>query len=444
MQATILIESADDGLKSVAPGSVNSEWEFSGPRGRRVNAIVTNTRLLIALLAVSASSGVLADDPATEQLWQFGGFGTLGAGYHNQENVVYRRDLEQAGGIEGDKLGFRLDTRIGLQASASFNPRWSTTIQAVSRLNGEGNWTPMLSWGFVRYAPTDWLELRAGRLGADIYLEGDSRHVGYAYTAARPPTEVYGVVTQDRFDGADLTLRAPVGDGLGSIKFYGGQSRGDFYLYGQRVTQDDATTVGATIEWATDTLTLKAAWADIHARGDLSLVQLRDALASVPLAQAQLRASQIQTSHHITFAGLSARYENGPWSLQGILARETFSQFPRYSGWGSSVVAGYRIGAWKPYLTWGRISFEPDDSALTLPAPAAALQAVYDRVVDRLTMNQRTFGAGVRYDFATDYALKVQIEKINASSSSILITPSGLPVRDASLTLFTVVLDFVF
>jgi hypothetical protein len=106
------------------------------------------------------------------------------------------------------------------------------------------------------------------------------------------------------------------------------------------------------------------------------------------------------------------------------------------------VVAGYRVGAWKPYLTWGRISFEPDDSALTLPAPA--LQAVYDRVVDRLTMNQRTFGAGVRYDFATDYALKVQIERIKASSSSILITPDGLPVRDTSLTLFTVVLDFVF
>lgn len=442
MQATILIESADDGLKSVARGSVNSEWEFSGTPGRRVNEIVKRTGILLVLMALGASNGAIADDAANEPLWQFGGFGTLGAGYHNQENVVYRRDLEQAGGIEGDKLGFRLDTRIGLQASASFNPRWSTTIQAVSRLNSEGNWAPMLSWAFVRYAPTDWLEVRAGRLGADIYLEGDSRHVGYAYTAARPPTEVYGVITQDRFDGADLTLRTPIGGGLGSVKVYGGQSRGDFYLYGQRVTQDDATTVGATIEWTSDALTLKAAWADIHARDDHSLVTLRDALASVPLAQAQLRASQIRTAHHITFAGLSARYENGPWSLQGILARETFSQFPRYSGWGSSVVAGYRVGAWKPYLTWGRISFEPDDSALTLPAPA--LQAVYDRVVDRLTTNQRTFGAGVRYDFATDYALKVQIERIKASSSSILITPDGLPVRDTSLTLFTVVLDFVF
>ena len=442
MQATILIESADDGLKSIAPRSVNSEWEFSGTSGRQVNAIVTRTGLLVGFLALCAGSGALANDSTDGPSWHFGGFGTLGAGYHSREDIVYRRDLEQAGGIEGDRLGFRTDSRLGLQASASFNPRWSTTIQAVSRLNAEGNWAPMLSWALVRYDQTDWLEVRAGRLGAHIYLEGDSRHVGYAYTAARPPTEVYGVVTQDRFDGADLTLRTPIGGGLGSVKVYGGQSRGDFYLYGQRVTQDDATTVGATIEWASDTLTLKAAWADIHARGDRSLVELRDALASVPLAQAQLRASQIQTSHHITFAGLSARYENGPWSLQGILARETFSQFPRYSGWGSSVVAGYRVGAWKPYLTWGRISFEPDDSALTLPAPA--LQAVYDRVVDRLTMNQRTFGAGVRYDFATDYALKVQIERIKASSSSILITPDGLPVRDTSLTLFTVVLDFVF
>ena len=108
------------------------------------------------------------------------------------------------------------------------------------------------------------------------------------------------------------------------------------------------------------------------------------------------------------------------------------------------MVASYRIGAWKPYLTWGRISFEPDESSLALPPPAAALQTVYDQVVDRLTMNQRTFGAGVRYDFATDYALKMQVEKVHASSSSILITSAGMPVRDASLTLFSVVLDFVF
>ncbi|WP_232415573.1 signal protein [Methyloversatilis universalis] len=405
---------------------------------------MTNRIFLSLLLTLYAGTTTAASDDAAEPLWNFGGFGTLGAGYHNRENVIYRRDLEQAGGIEGHKLGVRMDSRIGLQASASFTPRWSTTIQAVSRLSADGDWKPMLSWGFLRYAPTDWLELRAGRLGADIYLEGDSRHVGYAYTAVRPPAEVYGVVTQDRFDGADLTVRTPVAGGLGSLKMYGGQSRGDFYLYGQRVTQDDATTLGATLEWANDTLTLKAAWADIHARNDVSLLRLRDALTSIPLAQAQYRASQIETSHHITFAGVSARYESGPWSLQGILARESFSQFPRYTGWGSSVVAGYRIGAWKPYLTWGRISFEPDESALALPPPAAALQTVYDQVVDRLTMNQRSLGAGVRYDFATNYALKMQVEKVRASSSSILITPAGMPVRDTSLTLFSVVLDFVF
>lgn len=410
----------------------------------QVDAFMTNRILLSLVLVLHASVTAAASDGEAEPLWNFGGFGTLGAGYHNRENVIYRRDLEQAGGIESHKLGFRMDSRLGLQASASFTPQWSTTLQAVSRLSADGDWAPMLSWGFVRYAPTDWLEVRAGRLGADIYLEGDSRHVGYAYTAVRPPAEVYGVVTQDRFDGADLTVRTPFAGGLGSLKMYGGQSRGDFYLYGQRVTQDDATTLGATLEWTNDTLTLKAAWADIHASDDLSLVRLRDALASIPLAQAQYRASQIKTSHHITFAGISARYESGPWSLQGILARETFSQFPRYAGWGSSVVAGYRVGPWKPYLTWGRISFVPEESALVLPPAAAALQPVYEQVVGRLTMNQRSFGAGVRYDFATNYALKMQVEKVNASSSSILITPSGMPIRDVSLTLFSVVLDFVF
>ena len=48
---------------------------------------------------------------------------------------------------------------------------------------------PHLVWGFVKHVPSDWLELRAGRLVTDIYLDGDSRHVGYAYDGeGRMPT----------------------------------------------------------------------------------------------------------------------------------------------------------------------------------------------------------------------------------------------------------------
>lgn len=96
-----------------------------------------------------------------------------------------------------------------MQASATFDTRWPAQIQTVSRLDNEGKWTPQLSRSFLRYTPSDTLDLCVGRLGVDLYLDGDSRHVGYAFTAVRPSPEVLGMVTQDLFDGLELTLRRP-------------------------------------------------------------------------------------------------------------------------------------------------------------------------------------------------------------------------------------------
>ncbi|MBU0601006.1 MAG: signal protein [Gammaproteobacteria bacterium] len=403
-------------------------------------------RFLLAtgLLGLAVSTAVAAGEPVDAPTWRIGGYGTLGAGYHRSDGVTYRRDLEQAGGIESRKIGFRADTRLGVQLVGTFSPRWSATVQGLSRLNNEGSWEPSLAWGFVRYSPREGMDIRVGRLGVDIYPDGDSRHVGYANTGARSPVELFGMVTQDRFDGIDVALHQPMGDGLASFKLYGGRSRGDFFLYNQSITPADSQTVGATLEWAGEALTLRAAWVDIYGKGDYSLQTVQRALLSVPLPEAQLRASQIKTAHHLTFAAISAQYENGPFSLQTIFGWERFSQFPSYEGWGANVVAAYRMGAWKPYVSYGRVSFDSGGRSLTLPGSLAALQSAYQTVVDRLNMHQRSVGIGVRYDFAPDYALKLQADHVKASDSALLIDATGMPARDVSLTLYSVVLDFVF
>ncbi|OYW25821.1 MAG: signal protein, partial [Methyloversatilis sp. 12-65-5] len=312
-------------------------------------------------------------------------------------------------------------------------------------LDSEGKWTPQLSWSFLRYTPSDSLDMRIGRLGVDLYLDGDSRHVGYAFTAVRPAPEVLGVVTQDLFDGLDLTLRRPAGHGVLSLRLYGGNSRGNLSLYGNRFRPSDARRRGATLDWASDGLTLRAAWGDTHTSHDRALAPLAAALAAVPGAVAQQRAAQIDASHHLTFVGLGALYERGPFSAQALFSWSRFSQFPTYRGNGASVLLAYRTGAWKPYVSYSRLSLEPQESRdLTLPAPLAGLQASYDFAVDRLTMNQRTISAGVRYDFARNYALKFQVDHVDAAESVLIIDERGMPARDVGLTLYSVTLDFVF
>lgn len=405
----------------------------------------TTLHLLFILLALSACTAVSADSGTQEPVWRLGGFGTFGAGYHGSDGLTYRRDLEQAGGHEGGRIGFRGDSRIGVQASATIDGRWSAQIQSVSRLDSEGKWTPQLSWTFLRYTPSDSLDMRVGRLGVDLYLDGDSRHVGYAFTAVRPAPEVLGMVTQDLFDGIDLTLRRPAGDGLLSLRLYGGRSRGNFSLYGNQYRPPDAHRLGATLDWVSEGLTLRAAWGDTHTSNDRALAPLAAALAAAPGAIAPQRAAQIDESHHLTFAGLGALYERGAFSAQALFSWSRFSQFPTYRGNGASLLLAYRVGAWKPYVTYSRLSLDPQESRdLTLPAPLAGLQATYDRTVDRLTMNQRTIGAGVRYDFARNYALKFQIDHIDAARSVLIVDSSSMPARDVSMTLYSITLDFVF
>lgn len=406
---------------------------------------------MLALILFGALPGpAFADDAPADHFFSLSGFGTVGAGYHGSEGLVYRRDLEQAGGYEGGRVGFRMDSRIGVQLNATFSPRLGAMVQSISQLSRDGDWAPEINWAFVRYSPTEWLDLRFGRLGADIYLNGDSRHVGYAFTSIRPSPEVYGLLAEDRFDGMDMTFSGALGQGIASLKLYGGHTRGGYYLYGRTIENDKIRTLGATLQWSSESLTLRAAWSDIYASDDESLQPLAAALRSVPAfisPDAAVRAGEIGHSHRIIFAGLGALYDNGPLSIEALLGWQRFDAFPDYEGWAGNVLVGYRIGSWKPYIGYGRNNLQPNKKPLSLPplTPGLAqLQATYDEVIDRLHVDQRTVTAGVRYDFAPNAALKMQIDHTDAAYSPILLDDRGMSIKDRTATLYSIVVDFLF
>jgi hypothetical protein len=81
---------------------------------------------------------------------------------------------------------------------------------------------------------------------------------------------------------------------------------------------------------------------------------------------------------------------------------------------------------------------------MSLPAPLAGLQATYDFAVDRLRVDQHTISAGVRHDFALNYALRFQVDHIDAAESILIVDSRGMPARDLGMTLYSISLDFVF
>ncbi len=398
-------------------------------------------------VAQEASDTVAAADVAPN--WRVSGFGTLGLTYHEADNLQYRRSFEQPNGVKNNTLSTGIDTLAGIQVDGQLNSEFSVMAQAVTRPRAAGNWNPSLTWGFLKYVPNDDVEFRLGRLGMDIYLEGDSKHVGYSFTTVRPAPMIFGMLAFDTFDGGEVIFNGQLGEGTSRFKLYGGHTRGETAVL-EYYKIPDARTLGVTYDWSTPELTVKFSWAQIDSPKDTTFNELASTLGYLGkmygLTQASQRAAEIEDSSRLTFAGAGVAWEHGPWSLKGIVSYMKYEAFPDYDGWMSEYTAGYRIGKWKPYASYMRSIIKAKDRPLTLPAVPAlqALATNYSNIINRLRDDEYTLAAGVRYDVTANAALKFQMDHVKAKRSSMLLDDDGLAVKNRQANVFTVTLDYIF
>lgn len=430
----------------------------------RTNLVIAieMTKISAALAALLCAAGLFGSmahaaeaDEASVSRWAVNGFGTLGAAHHDEDDTRFRRSVDQRGGVREGQVEIRNDSVLGVQLNGVLDSRWSVMAQAVTRQDVDRKWTPQLTWAFVKYMPNDWSEFRFGRMAVDIYLDGDSRHVGYVYTTARPYADVYGRLTFDTFDGVDATFQRTLGPGLVRLKLFGGRTRGDIYLNGDVYALERGRTFGATLDWVGEELSLKLSVGSMtttrESGNDLLRQGLNTAAALLPIpwsTQAAARAAEITDSNRTSYFGLGVGWERGPFSVQVVGTDMSVSVYPGFEGWGLGATAAYRIGDWKPFVTYSRSILDPVERRLDLPAgvhPAVdALRAGWDAVNNFVRHDQYTAGIGVRWDFADNAALKLQADRVEAKRSSSLLDAAGNRTDARSFTLLSATLDFVF
>lgn len=412
-------------------------------RSLAVRAALTGVLSLCGAAAQSADTGA-----ASLTRWTLNGFGTLGAAYHDEADTRFRRSVDQRGGARAGHLELRNDSLLGVQVNGVLGAHWSVMAQAVTRQDVDRTWTPQLTWAFVKHVPNDWSEYRLGRMAVDIYLEGDSRHVGYAYTTVRPYADVYGRLTFDSFDGADATFLRELGPGQLRFKLFGGRTRGDVYLNDAIYSLDLGRTFGATLDWVGPALSVKLSWGSVVTTRDRQNDPLRAGLLafapSLPNpAQALARAAEITNSNRISYLGLGVGWERGPLSLQVVGTDMSMTVYPGFEGWGLGATAAYRFGPWKPFLTYSRSIIDPVARALEVPA-GHPFAPYWHLASDYTRHDQHTAGIGVRYDVAPNAALKLQLDRVDAKRSSSLLDDAGRRTDARAFTLFSASLDFVF
>lgn len=417
------------------------------------------TAALAVLMCVVGLFGPMAQaaevDDASVSRWAINGFGTLGAAHHDEDDTRFRRSVDQRGGVREGHVEVRNDSVLGVQVNGVLDSRWSVMAQAVTRQDVDRKWTPQLTWAFVKYIPNDWSEFRFGRMAVDIYLDGDSRHVGYAYTTVRPYADVYGRLTFDTFDGVDASFQRALGPGLVRLKLFGGRTRGDVYLNDAVYSLEKGRTFGATLDWVGEELSLKLSWGSMVTTRDAGNETLRQGLSAAAAllpapwsAQAAARAAEITQSNRISYLGLGVGWERGPFSLQVVGTDMSMTVYPGFEGWGVGATAAYRVGDWKPFVTYSRSIIDPVERRLDLPIgvhPAVdALSAGWGVLNGYTRHDQYTAGIGVRYDFTDNAALKLQADRIEAKRSSSLLDDAGNRTDARSFTVLSATLDFVF
>lgn len=414
----------------------------------QVRTILMGASLALAAIPAAAQTAGSA--------WTFGGFGTLGASQSSTGDAEYLRDQTQPLGVTKE-VSTRMDSRLGLQVSGTLTDTLRATVQVVSKYRYDKTFAPDLTWALLAWTPTPDLQIRAGRLGFDVFMDSDSRDVGYSFLWARPPVEYFGGLPVSHLDGLDLSRDFALGESTTlRLKAYGGQASGKLPVGGTvPLNLGGSPLMGCLGELTTGPWRARLGYAQFKPRHDFpppladvqaGLSQFSVALGDPKLAQA---AESLNFARHtVRYSSAAVSYDQDGLQVQTALARFRSNAVISPDSWSGFVSVGYRIGKVVPYGAWSRIvSSRPviDLGMLPyIPTPEAeGLIHGLDLILKASQNDQHTYTLGTRINLANQACLKLQVDRSESHNATALWSKVK-PNWDGKATVLTATLDFVF
>ena len=437
--------------------------------------------------------------------WEVNGFATLGyADTDKYRDSVLRRNVYQDTN-EIRENSFKLDSRIGVQVSGELSDRWDVVLQGVLKHQYISHVSDYIDVAMVRYQANNEWQISLGRQPFDLFFMSDHRNVGYSYDWVRPPTEFYGIVPYDYFDGAKFTRQwgdfdnewswsfsvgliedayqilsfednpnddnepcedcgppgggspdnGPPGNGSGDGPPQGGsqQDNDDF---------DDTVRAkpiyNTELTWRTGNWHLRANYAYLKYEQELDPVDVEDNFGDLPLIWPGIvdffQEFTIQENLH--YYSLGGIWERGNWKVQAEVSHSEANQLA-FSGQRGYLHVRKRWGDWSPFITFG---FANDNSSVDFQRleetdiepgtqlfnELRGLQRDLDAIASVVKQNQNNLTIGVRWDFSHKKALKFQCDRIHtdAFSGSIHSVVRRDFTQSASRNWCSATLDWVF
>ena len=383
---------------------------------------------------LATSSLTWADENAVKAVdssvsWH--GFGTLGLTRTDNDNAEFVRDLSQPSGA-GKSWTAKIDSLLGIQANIDFSPNTEAVVQVVSRFHADGSHDPELTWAFLRHDFSPDFSIRAGRLGTEFYMLGDSRLVGYSNLALRPPPDFYGSLVFSYIDGLDVSTTLPVANGLLRGKLFAGLSPEETpFAPGILWDQQGSLLVGGYLDFLSGAWQVRLSHAQVRFNHETPTDELLGFpyLSSVP--------DMAMRDRWARFSSLGVVYDRGPLNIQFML-NQIKQDSPAYADSKAGYIqAAYRFQNVTPYLGISR--------SLTSRDPLPSVDAITTMLVTQSYLDQHTYTLGGRWDVGKNIALKAQVDWIRGTpASKFLVKNPQDGIWDGDMTVFSLALDFVF
>lgn len=387
------------------------------------------------------------------------GFGTVGVYKGNSSAAGVRVDPKQSTYSLND-WRFDGDTQASLQATINPNGKFKGVVQLLSKKDIKSSSKPTVEWAYLSYSPTSEIDLKVGRTVAPIFIMSDFRNLSYAQTTVRPQSEAYGVNPITYQDGLTARWDKKVGSGNLQIEGFFGKTTVSVSI--GEVVLDRVK--GASVKWSQDSWALRAGYSEyngyINSPSIETAVKTFTNLPSVLCTNCSTVVPAVAATKGIdaSISTVGATYDDGVWIAQAEWAKRDASSviITSVSGW--SVLGAYRHGNFTPYVGGGRFQVDAAEPGLlagpaATPAIKAQLNYLNKSYMGLGNATRDVVMAGIRWDFAKNLALKMQLESLKLNNpavgaanyiqypTSMLGKPNGF---DGRVSMFTLNLDFVF
>lgn len=389
-----------------------------------LSALMKRQLLFLILFLSALAQGAEARANALSERLALSGFGTFALIQSDNDQAGFVRDIGQPKGAN-EGVSVRTDSRLGLQASLNITRELDIVAQGLSQYRDTDDFSPELMLAFMRYSPDPELQWRLGRLGWDVDLMSDSRYVGYAYPWIRPPVEHFGILQLTYIDGADVTLKRPLWNGLSWARFFVGHSESRLHLEHDLYADIEADRIfGGHLNHETGAWHFRAGYTRIDAEPGFGGERV-EAFERATGLVADDFFNEMLGFGDLRLYSLGASYDPGTFQLQTVWNRNMLGG---KDVWVDSrfVTAAWRIDRLTPYVIYSHVDTHFEGTART----DAGLE-------------QSTWSLGLRHDVTHQLALKAQLDFVDTQEPGVLWR-GGTNWGGGQSTLLNLGLDFIF